>query len=222
VTLKIGQDGAGHQGVGRDAIARPTRGGADGEEDVRRLRLPVGRPRLVEAEGELDVVEHHRRSHVRARADGHDARGSVGSERIVEADGQREVTEMVRRELQLPPLGRVLFGGRHDAGVVDQQVQRSLPRGDKRGDRRAVSQLEPSDMNVPVAGAGADVGGDLPARIQIAHRQSDLDADAGQCPRRLHTDAGGRAGDDRPRARKINSIDHVGRRGMETERCHDA
>jgi len=80
--------------------------GLDREEHVRRLGLPVGEPRVVRAEGEVEVVEDHRRHQVRGRADRDDPRAVRGRERAVQPRGEREVAEMVGRELELPALRR--------------------------------------------------------------------------------------------------------------------
>jgi hypothetical protein len=85
----------------------------------------------------------------------------------VQAEAQGEVPQVVDRELHLPALGRALLGQRHDPGVVDQHVQRPVPVGNERRDRRSVGQVEPGDVNVRVAGGGSDVGGDTGSRVGV-------------------------------------------------------
>jgi len=57
--------------------------------------------------------------------------GPGGGERVVQSVGEREVAEVVGGELQFPALGCALLGGSHDAGVVDEQVRRLVPRLDE-------------------------------------------------------------------------------------------
>ena len=198
--------------------------GADCEEHVRGLGLAIGQPRIVGSEGEVEIVEDHRREHVAAGADGDDPGAAVGGQGVVEAEGQGEVTEVVGRELELPALARVLLRRRHDAGVVDEDVQRAVPPGHERGDRRPIGELERRHVDVAVPGGGRDAGGDPPAGLHVPHGQGDPGAGAGQRPRRLHADAGGRAGDDGPPARQVDAGCHLGRGGPGPEgrpdKCH--
>ena len=60
VSLQVGPDGAGLQGVGGDAVVGPAPGRRHREKHVGGLRLCVSVPRLVGAVEEMDVVEDHR------------------------------------------------------------------------------------------------------------------------------------------------------------------
>jgi hypothetical protein len=59
-------------------------------------------------------------------------------------------------------------------------VQRAVPVLDERGDRGLVGQVERGDQNSLVAGTRDDVLGGAFARLQIADREGDLGASAGQ------------------------------------------
>jgi hypothetical protein len=59
----------------------------------------------------------------RARGQTHDARRRAPTQRGDEQTGEQEVPEMVGRELELPALRCARERTRHDARVVDQDVQ---------------------------------------------------------------------------------------------------
>ncbi len=174
VALQVGHDAAGHQRVGDDAVARPTPRGLDGEQRVRRLRLPVRGPRLVGALVEVQVVEHHRRVEVAAGAHRHDAGGPGRGHGVVQAECQGGMPEMVGRELALPPLRRADERAGHDAGVVDQQVQRLVPAPHEGCDAGPVHQIEVGHPHLLVARRRRDVTGYALARSGVADRQRDL------------------------------------------------
>ena len=106
---------------------------------------------------EVRVVEDDRREQVPARAHRDDPRVPGRGQRRVQPEGELEVTEVVGRELHLPALGSALqLGQRHDAGVVDQDVQSALPGGDEVADRLPVSQVESRHVDLGVAGRRSD------------------------------------------------------------------
>src|ERR1700757_3230916 len=100
MTLQIGGDRARIERVRGDAVGRPTPGRFDGEEDVRGFRLPVRGPGLIDAEAEVDVIEHYRGALMSTRADSDDAGASGSRERAAQAEREREMAEVVCRELQ--------------------------------------------------------------------------------------------------------------------------
>ena len=60
--------------------------------------------------------------------------------------------QVVGREVQLHSLGRqCALGYRHDAGVVDQDVERTVPVVDERRDRVGLSELQGSHTDGIVA-----------------------------------------------------------------------
>jgi hypothetical protein len=65
---------------------------------------------------------------------------------------------MIGRELHLlTAISQSQLLDRHHAGVVDEDVERSLPRGDEGVDAGEIGQFQSGDRNLVVAGAGADV-----------------------------------------------------------------
>ena len=97
-------DVARHQRVGRDAVLRPTLGGADGEEDVGALGLTVGGPRVVRTEQVVQVVEDDRGEQMADRGDGDDTSAVGRGQCTVQLPSEGEVPQVVRRELRLPAL----------------------------------------------------------------------------------------------------------------------
>jgi len=77
----------------------------------------------------------------------------------VQPEREAEVAEVVGRELVFPALGRTVERLCHHAGVVDQEVQRTLPVRGERGDGPAIRQLDRLDEDARVAGPGGDLGG---------------------------------------------------------------
>jgi hypothetical protein len=185
-----------HERVGADAVGGPATGELDGEEHVGRLGLPVGEARIVRATVEEEVVEDDGRSAVPAGAHGHDARGAVGSQRVAQPEGQGEVAHVVRGELQLPSERGVGLRRVHDPGVVDEHVQRPVPRRGERLDGPEVHEVELTDADGVVAGGLRDVLRDPSPGLDVADGKRDLRARAGQCAGRLDADPGRRAGDD--------------------------
>ena len=140
----------------------------------------------------------------------------------MQPSGQGEVTEMVRGELHLPPLRSPQLRGGHDAGVVDQDVQRPVPVGDEGRDGRLISEIQRRDQDPLVAGAGRDVFGGTRASLDVAHGQGDLGVRARERPGGLDSDTGRAAGDDRTFAAQIDTRDDVGGRRLRAERGGDA
>jgi len=137
------------------------------------------------------------------------------------ARGQGEVAEVVGGELHLPALGRTHLGRCHQARVVDQDVQRAVPRGGERRDRRLVGKIQRRDQDLLVAGRRDDVlGGALSGR-QIADRERDLRARARQGPGGLDADPGCPSGHDDAAAGEIDAVDHLGGGGLGAERRGD-
>ena len=106
------------------------------------------------------------------------------------------MAEVVRRELQLPALRRTGLRQGHDPGVVDQDVQRSVPAIDEGRDRRPVGEVQRCDQDLLVAG-GREVAGGALAGVEITDGEGHLGAGARERSGRLDADAGGSAGDDR-------------------------
>jgi hypothetical protein len=146
----------------------------------------------------------------------HDDAGVAGcGQRVVQTGGQREMAEVVGAELGLPALRGPAVRGVHHAGVVHQDVERSVPGGGERVDTRQIGEIELFDDDVGATGGVGDVGGDR-----------HLGAGVGEGPGGLHADAGGPAGDDRAPARQVDSVDDLqGRAGaaeLAADPCHAA
>jgi hypothetical protein len=91
----------------------------------------------------VQVVEYDRGQQVGAGADGHDPRAMGGGERVVQPGGEGEVAQEVRGELHFPALaGALELRERHDAGVVDQDVQRLVPGSGEAADGVLVGQVQ--------------------------------------------------------------------------------
>jgi len=113
----------------------------DSEQDVGCLGLAVGLPRVIGAVLEMDVVEHHVAVDVPHRAD-RDHPGAPGrGQRAAQSGGQGEVAEVIDGELHLPATSVAHQWGGHDAGVVDQDVQRSRPAPYEGRDRCRLGQV---------------------------------------------------------------------------------
>ncbi len=187
------------------------------EQDVGRLGLAVGEARVVRAVAEVQVVEDHGRDEVRGRADGDDPCVAGVGERAAQTAGEREVPEVVGRELQLPAFGGALFRRGHHAGVVDEDVQRSVPFVDECGDRGTVGEVEGRDVDATV-----DLGRDARSGGAVADGERDGRAGTGERAGGLDADAGGASGDDRAAAREVDSGHDLRRRGVEVEGGCDA
>ena len=120
VPLQFGHDPTRVHREGEDAPLGATSCEADREQCVRRLRLPVGDPRVVGRRLEVDVVEPHRRAVVPSRRIRDDPR-AVGQQ-IGHAAHEGEMTQVVGAELRLEALSSVLEGSRHDPGHVEHQI----------------------------------------------------------------------------------------------------
>ncbi len=189
------------RGVGHDSPVGPLASAVEleGEHQVRRLRLRVGLGRVV-ALLPLQVVEFDAAHSGRRAAQRRDTGVVGGAKQRQQVAGQREVAEMVAAELQLESVGRGLaFGRLHDAGVVDQDVDRPAfgvellaERGDA-GQRRKVEAL---DGQLGVGHLGADLldGGFAFGAVADGHHH------VGACGRQSggepEAEAGVRAGDD--------------------------
>ena len=84
--------------------------------------------------------QSHRAGAVGDRRDGDDAGLAVAGHQAIEHEaGQGEVAEVVGAELKLEAVGGLLAGRRHDAGVVDQAVERTRPTPRRRSRSRGRS-----------------------------------------------------------------------------------
>src|ERR1700752_2704178 len=93
------------------------------EQQVRQLGILIGLAAVVEGSPPIGVVEVQLWSTVKVGAQCHDAAADLGQQQI----GQCEVAEVVGTELQFEAVRGASFGDLHDAGVVYQDSDRSLP-----------------------------------------------------------------------------------------------
>ena len=126
----------------------------------------------------------------------------------MQPDGEREVAEMICGELHFVPAGRHRqLLDRHHPGVVDQDVQRPVPRPDEGVDAGEVAQVERGDPGGP-----ADVRGHALTRGDVADRKRDLGTRVGERPRGLDADPRRGARDDRALAGEVDAVDDLARR----------
>jgi len=64
-----------------------------------------------------------------------------------EQAGPREVPKVVRAELHLEAVRRAALRHRHQAGVVDEQVERAVPLGGEAAHRGQVAEVEVADLD---------------------------------------------------------------------------
>ena len=79
-----------------------------------------------------------------------------------------------------PSRVRVELRERHDAGVVDQDVQRLVPGSGEAAHGVLVGQVQGAHRDLGVAGGADDAGGELPGCLRAPHGQDDLRPGRGQ------------------------------------------
>src|SRR3954452_5238339 len=144
VALQGGHDPAGVHGERADPLVLAERVELEGEQAVGRLRLAVGLPLLVRIALELQVVEADRADPVSRRGELDHARAAAARERGPEEVREDIVAEVVGRELALPAWSDAELRRRHDAGVVDEQIE--LAVGLEEELREAVDALDPGEL----------------------------------------------------------------------------
>src|ERR1700739_3040751 len=93
------------------------------EQKIGQLGVFIGLAAVVGASPPVGVVEVQFAATVEVGAQGDDAAADLGQQQI----GQCEVAEVVGAELQFEAVRGAGFGDLHDAGVVDQDIDRSVP-----------------------------------------------------------------------------------------------
>jgi hypothetical protein len=78
----------------------------------------VGSEGFVGPKFEVQIVEHHGAEQLRARTQRNDAGAMCRLVRFVQAIDERKVAEEIRRQLQLPTLGRDLQFGNHQHAAL--------------------------------------------------------------------------------------------------------
>ena len=163
----------------------------DGEQHVRRLRLPVRLP-LVVAALELHVVPAHARTAVTGRGDGDDAGASL-CDRGPEPVDERVVAEVVGRELRFPARSDTCLGAGHDARVVDEDVDAAVRGQEAFGEGPygvEIGEVERVDLD------SLDAADRLPRGLRPPCGHHDTGARRRQRTRRLQAEARVAAGDD--------------------------
>src|ERR1039457_4606820 len=97
---------------------------------------------------------------------------------------------MVGRELQFPSFWRALESARDNAGVVDEQVQRSVPPLHESLDRRLRGQVEKRHLDISAACGACDFLGGPGSRFEIADGQGDDGARGSEGARGLEAETG--------------------------------
>ena len=136
---------------------------------------------------------------MRGRGGGDDARRRRGDELVAQRLGQHEIGHVVEREGQFEAFGRHPPLGKEGAGVVDQDVDARLARGDRRSDLARLGHAREIRQMHAMAEPGR-------FRFELAHRRlrpsliAGDDDDPGAHSRELEdrgfADARGRAGRD--------------------------
>src|ERR1700739_1254996 len=93
------------------------------EQKIGQLGVFIRLAAVVPASPPIGVVEVQFCATVEVGAQGDDAAADLGQQQI----GQSEVGEVVGTELEFEAGRGASFGDLHDAGVVDQDIDRSLP-----------------------------------------------------------------------------------------------
>ena len=141
---------------------------------------------------------------MRAGGDGHDAVADVRQQEV----RQRERTEVVRADLQLEAVGGAPARHGHDARVVDEDVQRLVPRGGEGAHRREVGEVQAAHLCRAVHRRGGGL-----AALGVADGEHDAGAGARELARRHGADAAVGAGDDRRAAGHVGQVGRGPARG---------
>jgi hypothetical protein len=104
----------------------------------------------------------------------------------VQTDGETKMAEMVRRKLQLPSFGRALQAACDEAGIVNQKMERAVPRIDEVGDRLPIREVQSKDLRPDSTSGPLDLFGDSVTRISIADRKCHLGTGCCQHAGRLY------------------------------------
>ena len=128
---------------------------------------------------------------------------------------------MVRTELQLEPVGRLRRRTRHDAGVVDEDVQHRVAREEafrEGADVLQRAELELLDLDVPIARRGANRGRHRFALRHVAGGEDHVGTSPGQDARRLLAQSARPAGDQRHLAAQVDAVRDLACGGLVAER----
>ena len=209
VATEAARDEAGMHGVGRDTRAVEPPGELTREEQVHELRASVGAEASVATRRlEVGEVESAARESMRFRRHDHDARRRARLHAVAEQTSEEERAEVVRLELCLVTVLGDAALVQHQARVVHEDVEavvlveESLREVTHRPER---GQVERSDL-----GRGARPRSDPVARggaaLRITGGDHDVRTASGESDRRLETDAGVAAGDERDLSVEIRAV----------------
>ena len=186
------------------------------EQDVGGLRLAVRGELVVLAPLVVGIVPHDVGSPVPARAEVDDARRRIGEQHRHQQVGQQEVPDVVGAELHLEAFDGAFERRVHHARVVDQQVQPVVRRpSTTAANARTLSSdarsSEPASSSASGTWSRTVADGGVDAR-RVATREHHVGAGRRERARRLQTEPGRRAGDDRdlaaadPHRRALQSV----------------
>ena len=174
-----------------------------GEQRVGAFRLGIGDPFLIFAMLELDIVPQYAVALVGNRRQRHHSRCFRLFEQGHQRPGQCEMAHMVDPELAFPAGSDPVQRAGHDAGIVDQQVERIdtiIDRGGKGADRIEIGEIHFGRGHV------AFDRRQIFLRLgRIAHRHDHRGPGIGQRPGGFQPDAGIAAGDDRGPAGQVDA-----------------
>jgi hypothetical protein len=207
------QVGARHAWMRRDAGQAPALRLAppielDCEHEHGELRLRIDREGFV-AMAVIEIVEPDLARAVRDAGQLHDA-GVRRLQQRQQSGGQHEMGQVVRPELHLEAVrrGRAL-PRRHDAGVVDQNVDWTSRRQHAIGescDRGQAGQVEEFETHLGVGATIADQSFGVSPLGRVASSQNDLRPRARQTERRVQSETASRSRDHSEPAGVVGNI----------------
>jgi len=147
---------------------------------------------------------------VRERRDRDDAVGDPRQEQVRE----RERPEVIRADLHLEAVRRAPLGQRHDAGVVDEDVERAVPAGGERAHGAEIGEVERAHLG----GAGHRRSGGL-AACGVAHREHDAGAGTRELARDDRAETAVGAGHDSDAAGHVGEVGGGPSGGGHAQQC---
>ena len=190
---------------GAHADIAPEEVDAEREQGIGGLRLSVGLPFVIGAGVEVRIIPEHVRARVADGGERHDT-GAFGRLQLRgEFHGQRHVAEMVGAELAFPALADAGEGAGHDAGIVDQEVQRPAGPGiviGKAAHAGEVGKVHRRDLDLT-----GDAGERFGCEFRTPRGYGDARPGRGEGADGFQPDAGIAAGDDGILALEVDALD---------------
>jgi len=210
VAAEFGLDAAGVDGRGADAAFLVAAVELHREQDVGRLRAPVGDELGIGRVVEVGVLEIDIGEAVTGGRQVHQARARL-HQRGDPVD-EHEVTEVVGAELGFEAVRGHALGAGHHPGVGDHDVELA-PVGDQGvgagADAGQRGQVQLHQLEAAAVGRlGDDLLGRPPRLLQVAGRPDHLRAMGGEHPRGLDAEPGRDAGHQNAFSAEVDSLQH--------------